>query len=107
MGIETFYSGDFLNSGDLYPRGWEIFENLRIFIPGIGDFSKSGDFDPGDWGFFKIWGFSSPGIGDFFGIFHPRDFWGSGFFGDGDFFSWDGIYRISYTVYHIRYIIYH
>ena len=38
-----------------------ILENLGIFIAGIGDFLKSRDFQPDD------------------------------FFGDRDFFSWDGI----------------
>ena len=56
----------------------------------------------------EIWGFLSrgflpnpgdiceiPGIyipipGDFLGIFIPGIFWGWGFFGDGDLFSWDG-----------------
>ena len=60
-------------------RDWG-FLNLRIFIPG-------------DRGCLKIWGFLSPKY-----LRDPKDLysgdWGffiPGFFGDGDFFSWDGI----------------
>ena len=41
LGIFIRGIGDFLKSGDLYPRGLGIFENMGIFIPGIfgdGDF---------------------------------------------------------------------
>ena len=63
-----------LKSGDFYPRGLRIFE-------------KSEDFYPRDWHneFRDFWAFLSR---DFLGI---RIFWGWGFFGDRDLFSWDDI----------------
>ena len=65
------------------PRGLGIFENLGIFIPG-------------DWEFLEIWGFM-PNFGDIceiYAIVIPGIFWGWGFFGDGDLFSWDGDMKI-------------
>ena len=49
------------------------FLSQGFFSPGFGDFLKSGDFYPRDWGFLSP-GYFSPGIGDFFksGDFYPR-----------------------------------
>ena len=107
--------GNLFKSGD-FSRGLGIFkiwrflsQELGIFIPGdwgflfpgIGDFFKFRDFYPGDWGFLKSGNFDPWGLGifsksgDFYpedrGFFIPGIFWGWGFFGDGDFFTWDGI----------------
>ena len=80
-GMEDFYTGyfGFLKSGDFYPRGQGNFENPGIFIPGI--FAKSLRYlrNPRDWGFL--------------GILYLWDFWGLGFYGNRDSFSWDGIHQ--------------
>ena len=58
--------------------------------------SKSGDFYFGDWGFFKSEDFYPRGVGIFWNL---RDLYTEdrGFFGDGDFFSWDGIFHEKAT----------